>query len=557
MKKLLKLFLSSLIIITTLCFNGFSTPRVKATLPFSKGLNFSEWLEPCPGFIDGHFDYFGKQDFIDIESLGVEIVRVPIHFDTFSSGKPDYIIPDSLWTQIDNAVNWCEELGIYLIIDFHNNCEWNSKTPDDIEKRLIKIWTQIANRYKDRSNFVLYEVMNEPHGIDIAKWGKIQGRMIKLIRSIDPKHWIIVGGGDWNSLDSMLKLPKYDDKNLIYNFHDYSPFLFTHQGASWTQIERITKVPFPYDKDRMPPLPKNPNPDEQWNYNTYKEASSESALTTPLDKAVEFANNRNAPLMTNEFGVYMKHAEPQERVNWYRIKSGYLDDRNIVRVSWDYHGGFGVFNKGSGTRFPEDLNIPLIKAMGYKVPQGKSTTWFQDARRKNDYTIYNNGLAKKLNFFSWIPEAGNKGSLYKKDSPEEPFYIFIPNADKYRVARFSFREDVNFTELLIKGAALEFEVRISDPGLKLQIYFMNNEEKGLGWRCGYFPTAREIPSDNQWHKLRIPLSKFYDYGAWDNDAQKWHNGQGKFSWAEVSNVTFDIGEKDAPHGISLRNIVIK
>ena len=135
---------------------AYSGPKVEKKLPYSKGLNFSEWLEPVPGFIDGHFNSYGKQDFIDIKNMGVEVVRIPVHFDTFSSGKPDYIVPDTLWNKLDSAVDWSEELKMYVIIDFHNDCNGNSKTPADIEKRLEKIWPQIAGRYKDRSEYVIY-----------------------------------------------------------------------------------------------------------------------------------------------------------------------------------------------------------------------------------------------------------------------------------------------------------------------------------------------------------------------------------------------------------------
>lgn len=560
MKKiLLKILFTAIIFmaVTTNCA-AYSGPKVDKKLPFSKGLNFSEWLEPVQGFIDGHFNSYGKQDFIDIKNMGAEVVRIPTHFDTFSSGKPDYVIPESLWNKLDKAIDWCEELKLYVIIDFHNDCSGNSKTPPDIEKILSKIWPQIANRYKDRSEYVIYEIMNEPHAIDCAKWGNIQGKMIKLIRTIDSKHSIIVGAADWNSVHELLKLPMYDDDNLIYNYHEYSPFLFTHQGASWSNdVKRITGVPFPYDKNKMPPLPADATSGERWLYNNYPVDSSEENLVEPINKAVEFVNKRHAALMSNEFGVYSKYADPKERVNWYKIKGGWLDDRNICRVSWDYRGSFGVFNKDSIARFPQDLNVELIKAMGYRVPSSKGTTWFQDAQKNNSYIIYKNGISEKISFHSWIPEASNDCSLYKQDSADEDFYIYVSKADKYRVLQFQFGDSCNFNSLVKSGACLEFEIRHKEPNLKMSVYFTNSESRGLPWRAGIFPTVKDIPGDGQWHKVRIPLSKFADYGAWNNSEQKWYNAQGKFTWTDVVNITFDTAESKITKGLSVRNIVIK
>lgn len=531
--------------------------KVEKKLPYSKGLNLSEWLEPLAGFSDGYFENYGKQDFIDIKNLGVEVIRIPTHFDTLSLGKPEYIIPDRLWERLDSAVDWCEELGMYVIIDFHNDCGGGSKTPPDIEKHLEKIWPQIANRYKDRSQYVVYEVMNEPHAIDAKKWGKIQGNMIKLIRSIDKTHSIIVGAANWNSIYDLLNLPFYDDDNLIYNYHEYSPFLFTHQGAEWTDIKRLTGIPFPYVKEKMPPLPKNATEAEKMYYRDYEKASSEKVLIQPLDKAVEFVNKRHAALMSNEFGVYMKYADPQERANWYRIKSGYLDDRNIARVSWDYRNGFGVFKRKDRGFFPDELDEVVVKAMGYEVPSYKNTSWFDDAKKSSVYDIYRNGLAPKMIFRGWIPEAGTGCVLKKQDGDSGEFCVYVPHAGKYRSLEFNFNETVDFSSLESGGAVLEFEIRVEDPVCKMSVYFMDDEVVGLPWRAGIFLDGMKINCDGKWQKISVPLSKFQDYGAWDNINAKWENPRNEFSWQKVSQLVFDTTDGEIKKGVSIRNISIK
>ncbi|MBO4729808.1 MAG: cellulase family glycosylhydrolase, partial [Spirochaetaceae bacterium] len=170
-------------------------PRVNKTMPFSKGLNLSNWLEDLGGG-NSRSVMFNRQDFEDIKSLGADITRLYIWFEEFSSGEPDFIIPDWLWKRIDDAVAWCTELKMYIIIDFHNNCGADSQTRPDVENMLEKIWTQVASRYKDSSEYVLYEIMNEPHmksgniAADVSKWNKIQGRILKLIRTIDTKHTV-------------------------------------------------------------------------------------------------------------------------------------------------------------------------------------------------------------------------------------------------------------------------------------------------------------------------------------------------------------------------------
>ncbi|MBO4728173.1 MAG: cellulase family glycosylhydrolase, partial [Spirochaetaceae bacterium] len=137
-------------------------PKVEKTMPFSKGINLGEWL--CDyGNGNVNSSYFERQDFDDMKALGIEIVRLNIMFEEFSSGKPDYIVEDWLWEKIDNTVEWCTELKMYMIITFMNNTYGGVKTKPDVEKMLLKIWPQITARYKDSSEYILYEIYNEPH----------------------------------------------------------------------------------------------------------------------------------------------------------------------------------------------------------------------------------------------------------------------------------------------------------------------------------------------------------------------------------------------------------
>ena len=88
--------------------------------------------------------------------------------------------------------------------------------------------------YAYYSGYVFYEVLNEPHGIADGVWGSIQQSVIDAIRTEDAVHYIIVGGANWNSYNNLSALPLYSDTKLIYTFHFYDPFVFTHQGASWS-----------------------------------------------------------------------------------------------------------------------------------------------------------------------------------------------------------------------------------------------------------------------------------------------------------------------------------
>ena len=546
-------------------------PRVNKTMPFSKGINLSNWLMGNQPYDVANY---GKQDFEDIKSLGADITRLYIMFEEFSSGEPDFIIPNWLWKRIDDAVAWCTELKLYLIIDFQNNCDGNSKTRPDVENMLEKIWPQIAERYKDSGKYVLYEIYNEPHmrsgniAADVSKWNKIQGRILKLIRTIDTKHTVIVGAEGWNSVVQLLKLPDYEDDNIILNFHDYSPMLFTHQGATWSDFKHLTGVPFPYNKSKMPPLPKNATDAEKWGWENYKQESSEATLVKPLDDAVKFANKHGLPLMCNEWGVSMEYADKEERVNWYRLKAKWMDERNIIRLSHDYKDRFGIFNTPSSfANFPEDVNVELIEAMGYKIPSGikpRSRNWLETSYNNGEYAIYKNGLAKNLICTAWTTYI-RKNEFITFDNQADDnggLYIAIPNAEKYNPLPFEFNKVYDFTPFVDKGLCLEFEVKTTQNNFNLYVYFMDSLDDSLGkqgyeWQAGYSIRNKEGLNDGKWHKVRIPLKDMKDNGTWNEAEQKWYNGEGLFTWKRIKHLRFDFGEKDLTEECCLRNIVIR
>lgn len=547
-------------------------PKVQKTMPFTKGLNLTGWLE---GYNNSNWrsDLFGKQDFEDIKSLGVEIVRIPIFFEEFSSGSPDYIVEDWLWEKIDKAVEWCTELKMYMIIDFHNDCGYKTKTKPDVEDMLLKIWKQIAERYKNSGEYVLYEIMNEPHfesgnkASDVAKWGKLQGNVLKAIRAVDKRHTVIVCAEDYCSVTYLLKLPDYKDDNLIYNFHDYTPMLFTHQGASWVGLENVRHIPFPYSKEKMPEMPKKQR-EQGWiesMFANYKTEGKEEYLVKPLDEAVKFANKRGVALMCNEYGVAMSYADKSERANWYRLKGKWMQERNICRVSWDYRDKFGVFTNDSWfpsqARFPEDLNVELLKAMELNVPQMKGRkrdSWLENAKKTGDYTIYSKGFAKGVYPGGWC----NSLRVNKKDSASGEPYIYVGKAEKYNAFGCVFNESCDFSALVKSGKSLEVELSTGQKNLDIKVYFADKEMPGNGkenkpWRCQATIDASNVPADGKWHKVRIPLKDFTEAGAWSDFENKWYDAEGLFSWEKVNELKFDFGEKGLKNSLSVRSIAIK
>jgi endoglucanase len=503
--------------------------------PFSKGVNFTGWFEA--GSANAiPFTKYVEHDFVNIKSLGADVIRLPIRMHSMTSGSPDYTVDPLLFKFLDMAVNWAEKYQIYIIIDNHS-FDSVKNTENDIDKILIPVWEQFARRYKDRSNYVIYEILNEPHGISDARWGEIQGRAINAIRKYDTKHFIVVGGTDYNSINKLPAIPKYSDQKIIYTFHFYDPFLFTHQGASWTGTPVLTNlagVPFPYDGKRKPKIPSELRGTwvESSLNNEYRKESDPGTLYRTLNKAVSFSRERNVPVYCGEFGVYMKNSINEDRVRWYRVAAAALAKRNISRTSWDYYGGFGLFNAEGRRDFYEDMNTDVARAMGFTPPVQNSRKYEPLNKGLIIFDDYPNG---DLSCGYW--DESSYFSLYDTNTAQGEYSIKWGNASRYNIFYFAFDRGGNLNEIVNNGI-LEFKARAEKPA-NFEIRFVNHEDNSsIPWRICYTINEKILVPDGKWHTIRIPLNSMKETGAWVSAEQKWISSQNKFSWSNIKQMEF-------------------
>src|SRR5258708_23760278 len=335
----MKGFPASLLLL--LFLTGFGT-RVTAQLPFNKGVNLTGWFQTNSAQ-QIQFSKFTKKGFQNVKFPGCDLIRLPINLHSMTSGQPDFTLDPLFLTFLDSAVHWAEQYQIHLILDNHT-FDVAANTDPNIGPILVKVWTQLADHYKNYSSYVYYEVLNEPHGIDNTVWGNIQQSVIDAIRTVDTQHYIVVGPADCNSYASLSKLPVYSDTKLIYTFHFYDPFVFTHQGASWTDPSMVplTGIPFPYRASDMPATPASLK--GTWiesNFNNYHNDGTDASVKQLLDIAVNFKAARNVPVYCGEFGVYIPNSRNDDRIAWYRLARANLEEKSMPRSTRDYTDRFG------------------------------------------------------------------------------------------------------------------------------------------------------------------------------------------------------------------------
>ena len=519
------------ILLLTFCL--FTLQLVQAQVPFHRGVNLTGWFQASAAQ-KIQFRKFTRKDFQDIKSLGSDAIRLPINLHDMTSGAPSYTIDPLLFSFLDSAVNWAEQLQLYLLIDNHS-FDPATSTSADIGLILNKVWPQIAEHYKDRSNYIMYEVLNEPHGISNQLWGNIQQQSIDAIRSKDTKHTIIVGPSGYNSYNDLAQMPVYTDQNLIYTFHFYDPFIFTHQGATWNtpSMLSLAGVPFPYNAASMPPCPNDLK--GTWveqALNNYPSDGTIQKVKSLIDIAVNFRNARNVNIYCGEFGTYMPNSDTAHRVFWYKTVREYLEEKEIPWTIWDYKGSFGLFEKNSFERFESDLNIPLLYALGFNIPEQQTYIPFADSV---GFKIYDDYLEQGINEASY-----SQGTIdyYSTLFPNNDHYcLYWSDGPQYTAITLDFVPDRNLTKLVNSGFAIDLLVRGNVAGTKFDIRFLDSKTTDPNdhpWRQRITINDPTPSWDKRWHHVHVPLNQFAEQGAWDNGA--WYDPQGDFDWSAIDRL---------------------
>ena len=511
-----------------------------AQVPFNKGVNLSNWFQSeSAGQIQ--FTKFTKEDFANIKSLGSDVIRLPVNLHGMTTGTSEHFLDPLFLFFLDQAIDWAEELNINLILDNHS-FDPAVNTDPNVEQILIPVWQQLSERYKNRSKLIFYEVLNEPHGISDLVWNTIQQNVINEIRKIDSVHTIIVGPAGWNSFHNLEFMPEYSDTNLIYTFHFYDPFIFTHQGASWTNpsMTELGNVPFPYNATSMPTLPTSLK--GSWienSFNNYQIDGTVQKVKELIDIAVDFKTQRNVNLFCGEFGVYKPKSKNEDRVLWYEEIRKYFEEKEIAWTSWDYQGGFGLFEEESNELFDYDLNIPLIEAIGFNAPIQLNYMLHPDS---TGFEIYSEYISENIQESSFSNNATL--NFYSRDAQNGDYCISWSNASRYGNITFNFKPDKDLSLLVNENYHLSMWLKGDAPEAEIELRFVDTKTdipEDHPWRKGIRINNSIVSLDNHWHKLNIPLQNMIEFGSWDD---AWYGPIGEFDWGNIDKLEIVAEQHD-------------
>lgn len=377
MKAKLLAILCILLNVTTLHSQSVAFERLG---DLNKGCNLSNWLE---AFWLNDSDYpqsniYNFEDIQAMKSAGMSGIRLNVNFERFLDENEPYNLDlsNGALNYIDSVLQWADSMQMMVVlVNQHGWDNLNDFTYPIIKPRMAALWEQLTDRYKSVDpELLILEIMNEPPTLlSRGKTRQLMSEILKIIRSHTTDHTVIVSGGYYSGGEELSNTTPLPDTNIIYTFHFYEPYWFTHQGASWSDIPYPIGSQFPHQI-----------------------LNAESSMRAIFWKVANWRTNRNVPVYLGELGT-INYADEASKCNWIEFMGELIDQFEMPWAYWDckYSSGdrFGFFDGDEISA----TNVRQCYAEALRLYEFNTTTNHYE-NSLSELNLFPNPSSKEINF---------------------------------------------------------------------------------------------------------------------------------------------------------------
>lgn len=278
---------------------------------------------------------------------GFTTIRIPVSWTDHLAPAPDYLIVESWMDRVQEVVDYAYGRGVYVILNLHHE-DWNYPYYDNQKKAceiMEAVWVQIAERFKDYDEHLIFEGQNEPRkvgtplewsGGDQEGWDVVNAtnrRFVETIRNCggsNPYRILMIPDYAANSTVALdhLEIPEGDDR-IVVSVHAYTPYNFAL----------------------------NANGGADWNNDTQE-------IDALMSKLKTLFIDKGTPVIIGEFGAVNKE-NAEQRAEWLKYYMGAAKEIGAPCFWWD-NGSFNSNGENLGfiDRRTYEIKYPeLLEAM--------------------------------------------------------------------------------------------------------------------------------------------------------------------------------------------------
>ncbi len=322
--------------------------------------HYSEQNQPAKNYEKSWGNPYTTKEMIDaIKAAGFNTVRIPVSWGA-KMDKSSYQISKDWMDRVQEVVNYVIDNDMYCILNIHHdNTDYDYDTkihyypdfpyfyPDSAhyaqsEKFVTSVWSQVADRFENYDNHLIFETLNEPRlvGHQNEWWIDSNSNDCKdamnCVNKLNAAALSTIRKSGGNNEKRFVMMPTYsaspdpqnlagyaipDDKHIIAEIHAYRPYKFALANDG-TQVS------------------------------TFNEATDKGELVEMFNNLKSKFLNNGVPVIIDEFGAMNRDNEDQ-RAAWVKCYLELADSYGIPCVWWDnnlFAGNgeqFGLLNRGT------------------------------------------------------------------------------------------------------------------------------------------------------------------------------------------------------------------
>lgn len=308
-----------------------------------------------------------------VKAAGFTTIRIPVTWYKHIDRSNGYKINDAFLDRVNQVVDYAFDNELFVILNVHHENWVNDKNIHEnykeIGKELNAVWNQLADRFAEYDQHLIFEGMNEPRAVGKDyEWNGNQACydavnylnqvFVDCIRGNgkgnNPERAIMIPGYAASSNPSVLKsiqIPQYNGKdaeNVIISVHCYSPYNFCLS-------------------------------DNQDSFNP-KNTQDTADITSLMSNLKSLFLNKEIPVVIGECGATNTRDNDEARKMWFTYFGDITSEYGIPAVVWD--------NGAKGNSGGECHNYFVRKTGEMAYPELLSAFIYGDLEAKKPHDLF-------------------------------------------------------------------------------------------------------------------------------------------------------------------------
>lgn len=300
-----------------------------------------------------------------VKAAGFDTLRVPVAWSKFSD-PANFVIQTSWMDRVEEVVNYGLNADMYVIVNIHWDEGWMQPTyaqQNYVNNRLSIMWEQIATRFRDYDERLLFAGTNEvmvdgDYGTPTEEYYTVQNSFnqtfVDTVRATGggnaTRHLVVQGfNTNIDHTVNFAEIPVDTVANrLMMEVHYYDPYNFTlNENSSITQWGAIAT---------------DPNATETWANESWVDAQFQRMKTNFVDQGIG--------VILGEYGVISRPNVANHeiyRTYWNEYITESAVNHGLVPVYWDngYAGnaGMAIFDRNNGNQLYPAIVDAIVSAV--------------------------------------------------------------------------------------------------------------------------------------------------------------------------------------------------